>query len=467
MFKLNTLLVASFIALSSTGQAAEAPKYVFYMIGDGMSSAQRQIAEYYMQEKKNDSNYHLVINSLPTTGIITTQSSNSLITDSAAAGTALATGVKTDNGVISQTPDGKKLTTLLEGAEKNGWATGLVSTTRLTHATPAVFASKNENRNNENEIAADFIDSDVDFFAGGGFRNFINGEESKRKDGRNLVKEFEGQGYKTFVGEDSTASFMDYNPKSGDKVFAAFTKSHMPYEVDRINGNINVPSLADMTAKGIELLSKDKDGFFIMVEGGRIDHAGHANDIAGNIYDTIAFDDAVKVAADFYSKHKQETLIVVVGDHETGGMGLGLGKQYFMNLDQVSNFKESIEDGLQHVYNKQLNSDRAAFYKHITDKFALNELTAEEKVSIEEAMDFVDAGKKDDAKAWGGYDPVAMAVAHVTSKRAGVYWTSYAHTAVQLPVSATGVDSNDFGGFSDNTDVAKKLAKLMNVTIGE
>ncbi|WED20842.1 alkaline phosphatase [Vibrio sp. JC009] len=467
MSKFNKALIATSIMLSAAANASETPKYVLYMIGDGMSSAQRQIAEYYVQGEKNDPDYHLAINSLPVTGIITTQSSDSLITDSAAAGTALATGVKTDNGVISMTPDGKKLATLLEGAEKNGWATGLVSTTRLTHATPAVFAAKNENRGNENEIAADFVDSGVDFFAGGGFRNFITGEGSKRKDDRNLVKEFEADGYKTFIGKDSTSSFMKMSPKAGDKVFAAFTKSHMPYEVDRINANINVPSLADMTDKAIELLAKDKDGFFLMVEGGRIDHAGHANDIAGNIHDTIAFDNAVKSALDFYNKHPKETLVVVVGDHETGGMGLGLGKQYFMNLDRVANYKESIDDGLEHVYKKKLNKDRAAFYNHIADKFALTDLTAEEKASIEKAMDFVDAGQKDTKKVWGGYDPVAMAVAHVTSKRAGVYWTSYAHTAIQLPVSATGVASADFGGFSDNTDVAKKLAKLMDVKIGE
>lgn len=467
MSKFNKALIASSIMLSAASQAADAPKYILYMIGDGMSSAQRQIAEYYVQEQKNDANYHLAINSLPITGIITTQSSDSLVTDSAAAGTALATGVKTDNGVISFTPDGQKLTTLLEGAEENGWATGLVSTTRLTHATPAVFAAKNLSRDNENEIAVDFLDSGVDFFAGGGFRNFITGEGSKRKDDRNLVKEFEAEGYKTFIGKDSTSSFMKMSPKAGDKVFAAFTESHMPYEVDRINANINVPSLAEMTDKAIDLLAKDKDGFFLMVEGGRIDHAGHANDVAGNIHDTIAFDDAVKVALDFYNKHKDETLIVVVGDHETGGMGLGLGKQYFMNLDRVASFKESIDDGLEHVYKKKLNQDRAAFYKHIAEKFDLNDLTVEEKAGIEKAMDFVDVDQKDTKNVWGGYDPVAMAVAHVTSKRAGVYWTSYAHTAVQLPVSAIGVTSANFGGFSDNTDVAKKLAKVMDVKIGK
>jgi alkaline phosphatase len=458
MFKLNKVLLASSLVLSAAAHAADAPKYVFYMIGDGMSSAQRQITEYYAQEQKNDPNYHLAINSMPVSGIITTQSASSLVTDSAAAGTALATGVKTDNGVIALTPDGKKLHTLLEGAQKQGKATGLITSTRLTHATPATFVAKNQNRNAENEIANDYVNSDVDFLAGGGYRNFITGKGSKREDNRNLVSEFKHNGYKTFIGKDSSSSFMSYHPKLGDQVLALFSKSHLPYEIDRAV----TPSLAQITDKGIELLEKDKDGFFLMVEGGRIDHAAHANDIAGVIGDTLAFDNAVKRALDFYNKHPKETLIVVVGDHETGGMGLGMGKQYFMNLDLVANFKESIDDKLENVY----LGDRKAFYQHIAEKFALNKLTADEKAGIEKAMDFVDSGKKDSAKVWGGYDPVAMAVAHVTSKRAGIYWTSYAHTATQLPVSAVGVDSVNFGGFGDNTEVAMKMADVMDIKIG-
>ena len=460
MFKLNKVLVASSMLISATSFASDAPKYVFYMIGDGMSTAQRQITEYYQQEQKNDPNYHLVINSMPIAGIITTQSTSSLVTDSAAAGTALATGVKTDNGVIALTPDGKKLNTLLEGAQKKGKATGLITTTRLTHATPATFVAKNKNRNAENEIADDYVDSGVDFLAGGGYRNFTTGEGSKRKDGHNLVNDFKNNGYKTFIGEKSTQSFLSYKPKENEQVFALFSKSHLPYAIDRVEGK--TPSLSQMTQKGIELLSKDKDGFFLMVEGGRIDHAAHANDVAGVIGDTIAFDKAVQDALAFYKKHPKETLIVVVGDHETGGMGLGMGKQYFMNLDKVASFKESIDDKLQRVY----TGDHAAFYEHIAKEFALTDLTADERASIEKAMKFVDSGKKDTAKLWGGYNPVAMAVAHITSKRVGIYWTSYAHTATQLPVSAIGVDAADFGGFGDNTDVAKKLALVMNVKIG-
>lgn len=459
----KTLIGASLLVACS---ASAAPKYVLYMIGDGMGAAHRQIAEYYAQYQKNDPNYHLTINSLPVTGVITTHSANTLITDSAAAGTALAAGVKTNNGMIAVTPDGKPVSTLLEGAEKQGKATGLVTTTRITHATPAAFATHNINRNDENAIAVDYLDSGVDVLLGGGWRYFtkVNGK-TKRKDGRNLVSEFKAEGYKTFITEKSTPDFRQYSPKKGDKVLGLFTYSHLPYAIDRTKDQ--TPSLAELTDKAIELLSKDKDGFFLMVEGGRIDHASHANDLAGTVGDTLAFDAAVKSALDFYHKHPKETLLVVASDHETGGVGLGLGKQYFMNIDKIALRHESVEDKLQKVY----KGDRKAFFTHIADKMGLTNLTNEETSQIEKAMDMVDSGKtKDDADVkaiYGGYDPVAMAVAHITSKRAGIYWTSYAHTGTQLPVSAIGVDAEKIGGFKDNTQIAKTLADSMQVTIGQ
>lgn len=448
--------------LLSTSVLAEAPKHVIYLIGDGMATAQRQVAEYYLQEQTGDKNTRLAMNSLPITGINTTHSADSLVTDSAASATALATGMKTDNGMIGVLPDGTKVTSLLESAQKKGMATGLITTTRLTHATPAAFIAKNVSRDNENEIAEDYANSGITYFAGGGYRHFVTGKNSKRKDGKDLVATMEKNDYRTFIGNESVASFRGYQPKAGDKVFAAFSQSHIPYEIDRVKTD-TLPSLAEMTEKGIELLAKDKDGFFLMVEGGRIDHASHANDIAGTIFDTLAFDQAVQKALDFYHKNPDDTLIIITGDHETGGMGMGFGNNYFMNIDKVAQAKESIEDKLQGVY----QGDRAAFYQHIATKFDLITLDKEEKQLIETAMNVVDKKEPNLENSYGGYDPVAIAVAHVTSKRAGVYWTSYAHTATQLPLSAIGVQADKLGGFKDNTQVAQTIAEIMQVKIGK
>lgn len=453
------LLLSGILALSMSA-FAEGPKYIFYFIGDGMGAAQRQISEEYKKGVMNKDG-KLLMNSLPFSAITTTYSADTLITDSAAAGTALATGHKTNNGVISKSPNGKDFKTLLEIAQEQGRATGLVTTTRITHATPAVFASHNMDRDDENGIAEDYLDSNVDYFAGGGYRHFAgkdSGLSSKRKDSRDLIQEFQNKGYKTFAGSDAGKEFRKWKPEAGEKVLATLESSHMPYEIDR--NKKTTPSLKEMTDKGIELLQNDKDGFFMMVEGGRIDHASHANDVMGTIYDTIAFDDAIKSAYDFYRQHPKDTLIVVAADHETGGMGLGFGSNYFLKLDELKNVKVSVEDVLQNAY----TGDRDAFFKYIGKNMGLSKLTDEEKASIIKAMDLQDKNKNA-SEMFGGYSPVAIAVTHIISERSGMMWTSYAHTAVQVPLAAVGKDSQYFIGFKDNTDVAKLIAKAMGEEI--
>lgn len=447
-----------FMAITSFAKA----KYVFYFIGDGMGAGQRQITEEYQRTvlKNGDK---LLVNSLPVAGITTTYSADTLITDSAASGTALATGYKTNNGYVAKDANGNNLTTILELARSKGMATGIVTTTRLTHATPAVFVSHNINRDNENEIAEDYVKSGVDYFAGGGYRHFTGKDsdsKSKRKDSRDLVKEFENKGYMTFIGEDSAQGFEKWKPAAGQKVFAAFQSSHMPYSIDEKSKNL--PSLKMMTEKGIELLSQDKDGFFMMIEGGRIDHASHAQDVQSTIYDTLALDEAVKKAYDFYEKYPEDTLIVVAADHETGGMGLGFGNNYFMNLDQLKNVKVSIEDTLQNAY----TGDREAYFKYLAVNMGLSDLTQEEKNRIIKGMDLEDKKEtKDSSQLYGGYSPTAIAVAHIVSERAGMQWTTFAHTGTQVPLSAIGKDAERFGGFKDNTDIAKAIAESMGMSL--
>ncbi|MDZ4991987.1 alkaline phosphatase [Clostridium perfringens] len=434
----------------------EVQKYIFYFIGDGLGASQRQAAEYYLQSKGKEET--LKINSLPVAGINTTHALDTLVTDSAAAGTALATGHKTNSGVISQLPDGTNLKTVVEKAEEKGMATGIITSTRLTHATPAVFASHNESRGNENEIAEDYLDSGVDFFAGGGASNFRPNDgtlgKSKREDDKNLLEDFEKLGYKVFNGEESASDFRKLKVKGEEKVFATFTDSHLPYEVERMQDD-NTPSLAEITSKGIEVLEEYKDGFLMMVEGGRIDHASHANDVPATVNDVLAFDEAVKVAYKFYEEHPEETLIVVAGDHETGGFGLGFGNNYFLNLEIVDNAKVSVEDTLQEAY----TGDREQYFKYIDENLGLNNLSEEEENKIIEAMNIVDSGVETDE--YGGYNPVSIVTTHIFSERANVNWTTYAHTGTQIPFSAVGVGADKFEGFKDNTEIGKSVFEIL------
>ena len=264
--------------LISSPALASQPKYVFYMIGDGLGAAQRQFSEFFLKEKKQDITQKLLMDTFEVSGLNTTYAADTLITDSAAAGTALASGIKTNKGVIGKDAEGKDVKTLIEEAESHGMATGLISTTRLTHATPAAFAAHNISRNNENEIAEDFLKSGVDFLAGGGIRHFIpqnmkieNGDavgqtiKSKRKDNKNLIEDFSKEGYQTFVGMKGAEDFSKNNFNHTDKVLALFTYTHMPYEIERLNNYNKVPSLAAMTRAAIDVLQKDEDGFFMMV----------------------------------------------------------------------------------------------------------------------------------------------------------------------------------------------------------
>lgn len=443
--------------LAFAAKATKAPKYVFYFVGDGLGASQRQAAEYFMQVKNDDKDLKLVMNQFPVAGMNTTHSADTLVTDSAAAGTALASGHKTGNGMIAMLPNGEPVKTLVEAANEKGMGTGVVSTMRLTHATPASFVAHNPSRYNANDIALDLVKSDVDYFAGGGYRHFLpkgSKHGSKRKDDKNLVKEFYNKGYKTFVTEAATPKFRTYKPAAEDKVFAAFTYSHLPYDIDRSE---KLPSLAEMTEKGIQHLSQKENGFFMMVEGGRIDYAAHANDPAGVIHDVLALDKAIERAYDFYKKHPEETLIVVVGDHETGGFGLGFGNDYFLKMEQLLDVKASMDmvgyDG-----------DREALYQTLADKFGLNDLTDEEKAQIEKAMDMDDNGKNvPNGPSW--MSPVNATVAHIISERVNVQWTTWAHTGTSIPLSAVGASAESFGGYKDNTELAKTMANILGLEL--
>jgi alkaline phosphatase len=469
---MGLMLAILFIALPAL---AAQPKYVFYFIGDGLGASQRQFSEFFLREKTQNPSQKLLMNTFEVAGMNTTYAADTLITDSAAAGTALASGVKTNKGVIGKDPSGKNVKTLIEAAEDRGIATGIITTTRLTHATPAAFVAHNISRNNENQIAEDFVTSQVDFIAGGGIRHFIPQNrveknrdavgmtiKSKRKDDKNLVQEFEKQGYQTFIGMKGATSFNQTDFSSLDKVFAAFTYTHLPYEIERVNQYNEVPSLVMMTRAGIEVLSKDPDGFFLMVEGGRIDHAAHANDPTGVIYDVLAFDDAIREAYNFYLDHKDETLILVVGDHETGGMGLGMDAMgYKLDLSRLMETRVSVEDTLAYGAG-QYKKDRNSYLTFLENEFGLANLNESEGAKLNKAMDSADSGQT------AGYykvNPAPLTAAHILSQRANINWTTTIHTATMIPLSATGNGAERFSGFKDNTQIAQSMAALLGFNL--
>ena len=298
------LLVAILVPTLSTGSPSEKkkkakqPKNIILLIGDGMGTA--QIYAGYTAKHGN-----MNITNMPVSGFSVTYSANDYITDSGAGGTALSSGVKTNNASIGVDVNGKPVETILEMAEKRGLSTGLISTSAITHATPASFIAHTANRSKYADIAFDFLKTDIDVFIGGGYNHFAH-----RADSLNLIDSLKARGY--FVARD----LKDVDIPSTQRLAALLADEHLP-RMSKGRGNM----LPDATEMALKMLKRNKKGFFIMVEGSQIDWGGHDNDVAYIVDEVVDFDNAVGKALQFAAKDG-ETLVIVTADHETGGLGL-------------------------------------------------------------------------------------------------------------------------------------------------
>ena len=292
-------------------------KNIIFCIGDGMGLGQvffTRIHDVGVDGKLN-------MEQMPVTGIIRTHSANALVTDSAAAATAMSSGIKTNNGMLGMNAEKNEYQTILQAAKEQGLMTGLVATSAITHATPAAFASHVESRGMQNQIAEQLLANKVNVLLGGGRAFFLpkTNPNSKRTDEKDLLLEAEKSGY-TYI---ETAEELAL--AKGEYLLGLF-------QVDALTTKSPEPTLAELTDKAIEILSVDKQGFFLMVEGSQIDWACHANDIEKNIRQTRLFDEAVKQAIDFAIEDKH-TLVLVTADHETGGLTVNGGNLNGQDLD--------------------------------------------------------------------------------------------------------------------------------------
>ena len=453
------------------GYYGKPAKYVFVFIGDGMAMPQVTSTEIFkgtLSSTNPMNREKLSFTSFPNLGMQTTQSANSFITDSAAAGTALATGHKTDNDIVGVDPTKKiKFKTMAEMAKEKGMKVGIISSVSLDHATPASFYAHEKSRNDFYEIGIDMANSGFDYFAGGGLLQ----PTGKKKDKTNVLDVAKEKGYKVVNDPDMMMNLT----KNDGKVIAFRTdlaaESAMQYDIDRQSKT----SLADYTKKGIEMLD-NSNGFFMMVEGGKIDWACHANDAATTVRDVMAFDNAILEALKFYALHPDETLIVVTGDHETGGMTVGFaGTKYTTAFSKIGNQSLSFEEFDKAIkqYRETVGANGAVledWLPVLAEKFGLTEFSDFEKGRLQESLaaSMIEPKKRiKDEQAYllyGGYEPFSVTVTHILNQKAGIGWTTYAHTGVALPVYAQGIGSDLFRGYYDNTDVAKKVMSIMGVS---
>lgn len=487
------LLAVMVFFLAVSGRAfAAAPKYVFLFIGDGVALPQLNAAEIYLQGGKNDEPgiQKLNITRMPYQGLTTTYAANAFITDSAAAATALACGFKTNSGVISMDPSKtREYRTVAEAAKDKGMKVGIVSSVSIDHATPACFYAHQPTRKNYHEIGLELAESDFDYFAGGGLKKPVSPDGT--------VDAYRVAIENGFTVTRTVEEFMALEPGTG-KVFAVSPELDPDMALDYAIDTQPL-SLADFTQKGIELLD-GPEGFFMMVEGGKIDWACHANDAVAAIKDTLAFDDAVAVALDFATEHPEETLVVVTGDHECGGLTIGFaGTKYETYLDYLGgqtmsylgfdkeldeyrrrtspekadlmDLKDEIEDafGLVVLSDKE-RADLEDLAKTGDEKaadrlnFALNDRELENiEVAFTRSM-HKETERADDAETYllyGGYEPLTVSLTHILNNKAGLAWTSYSHTGVPVPTFAQGPGADSFTGYYDNTDVGKNLLNLL------
>ncbi|MBI9091939.1 MAG: alkaline phosphatase [Desulfobacterium sp.] len=466
------LLVSLVPAQAAWAKSGKSAKYVILMIGDGMGIPQRMATEEYTGKK-------LVMDTLPAQGLTTTRANDRFITGSAASATALASGKKTNINYIGVDENFTPVATLAELARDQGKKVGIVSSVSIDHATPAAFYAHVKTRKMYHEIDVALAESGFDFFGGGGLKD-PQGKKSKAPLGDAIAMAREN-GYK-IVSDKKT--FMNLSPRDG-KVIAwnhwLQDAQALPYAMDMGPGDITLP---EFTGKAIEMLD-NKEGFFLMVEGGKIDWACHANDATASLENNIAFDKSVQVALDFYRKHPADTLLVVTGDHECGGLTLGFaGTKYASHFDVLSNqkvsFQKFTDEILETFKNRKASETTFANMKPIiqaafglkfegdakADPMVLKPFEQEQVVdAFNRSMNGVLAENKDPELyiLYGGYDPLAVTLTHLLSQKAGLGWTSYKHTGIPVSTSAIGVGSDRFNGYYDNTDIALKIMAIMGI----
>ena len=466
----------------ATAEEAAAPKYVFMFIGDGMGSPQVSATQYFLGTLQNPdatlpTPAELSFTTFQNVGIMTTYDASSFCPDSASTATSMASGEKTLSGVINYNIDKTEpFKIITEYAKEAGKKVGVISTVSLNHATPAAYYAKMPSRNDYYDIAVQGITGNTLDFIGGGNWNQPDGDGTQanlydlaRENGFNVVNTNEG--------------IRAINAESGRTLAVVPDPNDdyaMQYEIDRLRleaQGTDSLALSEIVKAAIANLDNE-NGFFLMTEGGKIDWSCHANDAMTSIMDTIALSDAVQVAIDFAAEHPEETLIIVTADHETGGMTIGFATtaydthfNYLQNqtisftqfdavIGEMRENGATFEDALAEIekyygLTTEEGQDLTLTETEIaslTAAFELSMLPSEERVIGEQ-----------EELLYGGYEPLSMAVSHIINNKAGLSFTSYAHTGLQIPVYAMGVGADNFSGLYDNTDIFNKTMQAMGL----
>lgn len=435
-------------------------KYVFYFIGDGMGLNQVIGTEIYNKAKGlSDEQAKLSFTDFPVQGCMISYSGTSYVTDSAAAGTALATGSKARNDQVGLDVNEKPLASLADIAAENGYKTAIVSNVAANHATPSVFYAHMADRKDYENLTRQTIESKIDFLAGASLID----EKDNTTFAERWIENAKQAGWTVLRNADEAAV------TDSDRVMLladTLSREGMRYAIDCHEKD---PNLEQYTKAAISYLErKAPKKFFMMVEGGHIDYALHNNDLTTSFEEVNDMDRAVKLALDFYEKHPKETLIVVVADHETGGLSLGGYNSYKLHLENTIHQKVSMEHltvQLRHLRNTGRTSweEVKAQLCESLGLWGPVKVTPEEEKTLYQIYQHSFIGNVD-RRVVGLYadnERLAYEATMLISKKAHITWTTMTHTGAQVPYFVKGVGAEDFRTVRDNTHIPQRIAKLM------
>lgn len=457
------------LLLAALGANAQT-KYIFYFIGDGMGTNQVLSAEMYRSAIQGAplGRIQTLMTTFPYSGQASTFSKSNGITDSAAAGTCLATGTKTKNGMLGLDADSTRLTTIAEELKAQGWGVGIMTSVAIDHATPGAFYAHVPKRNQYYKIGQQLAESNFDFFGGAGFHHPQGKRDNKNL---NLYRLAEKNGYIIAHGYDEAQYLMVNDEwKEGDKLIlvqkdddqGAKHGNNLPYAIDRKEGDL---TLAQIVSTAIPFLERRYDRFFMMVEGGMIDYACHSDDAATAIGEVWDMDEAMQEAYAFYQAHPDETLIIVTADHETGGLALG-NSDYNLYLDLLQNQRCSawvLSDLFTQLFKQNKKPTWAqvqAIYHEQLGFWDTVEITAKEEAKLKDLYKKACAKKsKDTETMYKTINSLGVAGVALLNQKAHVGWTTRAHSAHAVPIFAIGVGAERFTGWLDNTEIVPLIRK--------
>lgn len=441
------------ILISFSGQTKV--KYIFYFIGDGMGMGHVNAAQLYNRTVLN-SKSPLLMMTFPIAGQVTTYSYSSPITDSAAAGTALSSGEKTKNGMVGENSDSTSIYSIARELQEHGYKIGIASTVALNDATPASFYGHTHNRNESKILTEQAAKSGYNFLGGPMFRNTVDKTGEMEKEWMNI---FNKNGYKIFSGYKNYIN-TDCSEIKGKMLLLSQKPQgeHVGYTIDSIPETLTAAQLTNACLNHMSHIDADK--FFIMVEGGNIDWAAHANDGGTVIKEILNYQQAIAIAYQFYLAHPEETLIVVTADHDTGGMSFGRednqkrGNIALTDCQRISkgNFsdwcKTQITKGIEWQDMKDFIATEIGLYNQI-------EVSEKEDSDMQQLFygTFISKTTADEKTLYDEFNPFAAKVFDIFNKKIGIGWTTTYHTGNLVPIYAIGKGCEKFSGLLDNTQI--------------